>query len=43
LKAKGYRKLFIHEYIALYTVDEQKKKVLIIRIIYGKRDYLKLL
>jgi toxin ParE1/3/4 len=43
LEAKGYRKLIIHEYIALYTVDEQKKEVRIIRIIYGKRDYQELL
>jgi toxin ParE1/3/4 len=43
LASKGYRKLIIHEYLALYTVDEQKKEVRIIRVIYGKRDYQELL
>ena len=42
LEARGYRKLIIHDYIALYTVDEQKKEVRIIRVIYGKRDYQEL-
>ena len=43
LASMGYRKLIIHDYVALYTVDEQQKEVRIIRIIYGKRDYQELL
>ncbi len=39
LQMKGYRKLIINNYIALYTVDDQQQEVHIIRIIYGKRDY----
>lgn len=43
LVSRGYRKLVIHDYLALYVVNEQKKEVRIIRIIYGKRDYQELL
>ena len=43
LLAKGYRKLIINNYIALYTVNDQNKEVHIIRIIYGKRDYQELI
>ena len=43
LQAKGYRKLVINNYIALYTVNDQKKEVHIIRIFYGKRDYQELI
>ncbi len=43
LQIKGYRKLIINNYIALYTVDEQQQEVHIIRIIYGKRDYQELI
>lgn len=39
LQRKGYRKLIINNYIALYIVDDQQREVHIIRIIYGKRDY----
>ncbi|MDA3808989.1 MAG: type II toxin-antitoxin system RelE/ParE family toxin [Spirochaetaceae bacterium] len=39
LQRKGYRKLIINNYIALYTTDDQQHEVHIIRIIYGKRDY----
>ena len=43
LQIKGYRKLIINNYIALYTVDDQRHEVHIIRIIYGKRDYQELI
>ncbi len=43
LQMKGYRKLIINNYIALYTVDDQQQEVHIIRIIYGKREYQELI
>ena len=36
---KGYRKIVINNYIALYTVDENKKEVVITRIFYGSMNY----
>lgn len=37
---KLYRKLVIDNFIVLYTVDEDNKKVIIYNVIYGKSDYL---
>lgn len=37
-----YRKLVIGNYIALYEVEETYKQVVIYRVLYGKRDYLKM-
>lgn len=36
-----YRKLVINKYIAIYRINKEERKVYIIRIVYGKRDYLK--
>ena len=38
-----YRKLIVESYIMFYWVDESQKKVTIARVIYGSRDYEKLL
>ncbi len=38
-----YRKLIVDNYIMFYWVDEAKKTVTVARVIYGKRDYEKLL
>lgn len=38
-----YRKQIVKSYIMLYWIDEQKKLVTISRVIYGRRDYEKLL
>lgn len=35
-----YRKLVINNYVALYRIDETLKKVYIIRVVYGGRNYL---
>jgi len=43
LKEKGYRKLIIDNYIAFYIVNEKEKLVIIMRIIYGARQYEKIL
>jgi len=39
LKAKGYRKLVIKNYIALYIVCDSEKLVTIMRVVYGASDY----
>ncbi len=39
LKDKGYRKLIINNYIAFYIVDEIEKRVVIMRILYGRQKY----
>lgn len=36
------RKLVIDNYVALYEVEETYKQVVIYRVLYGKRDYLKM-
>ena len=38
-----YRKLLVKNYIMFYWVDEEKKVVTVSRVIYGKRDYGKIL
>jgi plasmid stabilization system protein ParE len=37
LNKKGYRKLIINNYIAFYTIDEEEKTVLVMRVLYGRR------
>ena len=43
LAALGYRKLLVERYILVYTVDESKCSVIILRVFYGAMDYLKYL
>lgn len=38
-----YRKLIVKKYILFYWVDEEKKRITVARVIYGGRDYEKLL
>lgn len=38
-----YRKLVVDNYIALYDVDEEYKQVVIYRVLYSGRNYLKIL
>jgi Plasmid stabilization system protein len=33
-----YRKLFIQNYIVFYWIDEEKKTIIIARVIYARRD-----
>ena len=35
----GYRKAVVHHYMIIYQVNEEKKRVTIYRVIYGKRDW----
>ncbi|WKY49080.1 type II toxin-antitoxin system RelE/ParE family toxin [Eubacteriaceae bacterium ES3] len=43
LSSMGYRKLLIKNYIAFYTIDELLKVVNVERILYARRDWLRLL
>lgn len=36
---RGFRKLIVDNYVALYRVNDEIKEVLIFRIFYGRRDY----
>lgn len=43
LSKRGIRKLLIDNYIVFYLVSEQQRTVTIIRILYGRRDWLNLI
>lgn len=37
-----YRRIVIHNYIILYTINEQNKEVNIIHVVYKRKNYLDL-
>jgi toxin ParE1/3/4 len=43
LAAQGFRKIIIDNYIAFYIVSEKEQTVTVMRVLYGKRDWLHLL
>jgi addiction module RelE/StbE family toxin len=43
LNKKGYRKLMVDNYIAFYLVNDEDRTVIIMRIMYGRRNYTALL
>jgi toxin ParE1/3/4 len=43
LAAQGFRKVMIDNYIAFYVVSEKEQTVTVVRVLYGKRDWLHLL
>ena len=43
LKSKGYRKLIINNYVALYRIDEAQKSVIFLRTFYGRQNYEELI
>lgn len=43
LAHKGIRKILVDNYIVFYIVTEESKTVTIIRILYGRRDWINLL
>ena len=43
LAAKGYRWIGIKNYVAFYTIDELAKEVWVERILYGRRDWQRIL
>lgn len=43
LAQQGIRKVVVDNFIVFYIVSEERKTVIIIRILYGKRDWMNLL
>jgi toxin ParE1/3/4 len=43
LRSKGYRKLVVDNYLVFYLVHEEEKLVVIMRVLYGRREYQDLL
>lgn len=43
LKKKRYRKLIVDNFIVFHIVDQETKQVIIMRVLYGPMDYVKLL
>ena len=43
LDKKGYRKLIVDNYIAFYLVHDEEQVVIVMRVIYGRRNYTALL
>ncbi len=43
LRRKGYRKLIVDNYLVFYLVYEEEKQVVIMRVLYGRREYQDLL
>ena len=39
LRQKGYRKLVVNNYIALYMVSHPEKTVTVMRVVHGRREY----
>jgi toxin ParE1/3/4 len=39
LKTRGYRRFTVDNYIVFYLVNETEKQVIIMRILFGARDY----
>jgi len=43
LSQMGYRKLIVKNYVVFFSVDEKNKVVDVERILYGRRDWLRIL
>ena len=43
LRAKGYRKVIVDNYLIFYLVDEEGKQVVIMRVLFGASKYLDIL
>ncbi|EFP62442.1 type II toxin-antitoxin system RelE/ParE family toxin [Erysipelotrichaceae bacterium AF15-26LB] len=43
LNKLGYHKCVIDHYVMLYRINEDKQEIVIMRIFYGKQDYIKYL
>jgi addiction module RelE/StbE family toxin len=39
LKRDGYRKCVVENYVALYTLDDEKRLIKVAKVFYGMRDY----
>lgn len=43
LASKGYRKLVVDNYIVFHLVSEEQRMVIVMRVVYGAREYKNLL
>lgn len=43
LALQGFRRIIVDNFIVFYIVSEERRTVTIIRILYGKRDWMNLL
>lgn len=43
LAHKGIRRLFVDNYVIFYIIEEREFKVTVIRVLYGKRDWVNLI
>ena len=43
LASKGYRKLVVQNYLVFYLADQVQKEIVVMRVIYGAREYRSLL
>ena len=43
LAAKGYRKLIVDNYLIFHLVDDTNQTIIIMRVLYGAREYRDLL
>jgi len=43
LSQMGYRKLPVKKYVVFFSIDEKNKVVDVERILYGRRDWLRIL
>ncbi len=43
LAAQGFRKLIIDNYIVFYIVSEKEHIITVVRILYGRRDWVNLI
>ncbi len=43
LRNGGYRKIVIKNYLILYRINEENKTAIIVRVVYGGRNYSKLI
>ena len=43
LSQMGYRKLIVKNYVVFFSIDEKNKVVDVGRILYGRRDWLRIL
>ena len=43
LRDSGYRKITVKNYIVFYRTDDKTNAIYIMRVIYGRRDYINLI
>lgn len=43
LASKGYRKLVVDNYLVFYIVSDEQQMIVVMRVIYGAREYQNLL